>query len=119
MTSTRELRRCLTRALGEFRPQALRLILEMDLGLDMPVFRQLIWELLQHSCRQFLYHARKWAPNPEYRPLDVMCDYHNLWEGFHADELYAYSENKKIKYFMDRNLAQREREMEESFLDRS
>ena len=116
MASTRELRRSLTRALGEFRPQAIRQILEMDLGLDMPVFRELISGLLKQSCSRFLMHARKWTPYPEFRPLDVMCDYHNLWEGWHCTELYSFSENQKIKYFMDRNITLREQEMEASFI---
>ena len=74
----RELKQCITRAIGEFRPEAICQILQMDLGINMPTFRQFIREIINESCQEFLMHARKWTPNPEYRALEVMSEYHML-----------------------------------------
>lgn len=101
--------------LGELRPAALKQILEMDLGFDMPMFRTFILQLIKSSCGQFLMHARQWTSNPEYKPIQTMCDYDMLWEGFSCTEPYFDSKNQKIKYFMDQNRQQRECEMEMQF----
>ena len=110
------LRRYIMVALGELRPSALRLILQMDLGVDnMPELRRFVKNLISSACHEFLVHARTWADNPDDRPLEIMEEYHMLWEGFTSDEPYFDSANQQIKYFMDHNRGQREREMRSQF----
>lgn len=112
----RELRWLFTKGLGELRPAAIKQILEMDLGLNMPVFRDFTLQLISQSCSQFIMHARKWTANSEMHVLQTMCDYDALWEGYSCDEPYFDSKGRKLKYFMDRYLPQREREMEAQFV---
>ena len=105
-----ELQQFIITALGELRPAALLIILQLDLGFSRSRFRNYIMELLQMSCSGFLYHARKWTEDPHLQPLQIMDTYHLLWEGFPSSEPYSQSRNQKIKYFMD---AYRNRRMEE------
>lgn len=115
--NSRELRRIFTQALGEFRPAAIMQLLEMELGPDMSIMRQTVRNIILNSCREFIMHARKWIANPEYKPLQVMCEYDMLWEGFSCDEPYSSSKDKKLKYFMDCNYNNRIQEMNDQFID--
>ena len=116
---SRETQRYLLQVLGECRPAAVLQILEMDLGFDMPQFRMAVKRLIILSCGQFLMHARKWTNDPDHRPLQTMCEYDMLWDGFHSTEPYHNSQNQKIKYFMDSNRPMRDREMEAQFVTSS
>lgn len=112
-------RQYLIAMIGELRPSALRIILEMDLGFDdMDAIRQYIKNLVNTSCHTFITHARKWVTDPDFRPLEIMDEYHSLWEGFHSAEPYHNSQGQKIKYFMDINRGKREREMNAQFVTR-
>ena len=112
----REMRHFLARAIGQFTPQALIQLLDMDLGSYTNLFRELVWLLLNYHCTRFLRHARKWSANPNLNPLETMREYHMLWEGWACDEPYFNSQGKTIRYFMDRNYHKRLVEMDRQFI---
>ena len=115
----REMRRFLARAVSRFTPAALIQLLNMDLGSSGPQFRELIWLIINYYCSHFLQRARLWAEHPDeprINPLEIMRDYHTLWEGWTCTEPYHNSEGRTISYFMNNRRQQRLAEMEAQFI---
>ena len=116
MYNHREMQRFLARAIGQFTPAALIQLLDMDLGSSTDLFRELVNLLLNLYCSRFIARARRWVDQPELHPLEIMRNYHNLWEGFHTDEPFHASEGQKINYFMNRYYPRRLYEAANQFL---
>ena len=116
MYNHREMQRFLARAVGQFTPAAMIQLLDMDLGSSTELFRELVNLLLNLYCSRFIARARRWTPEPHLTPLEVMRDYHNLWEGFHTDEPFFASEGKTIRYFMNSQYRRRLYEAANQFL---
>ena len=114
--TNRELERFISQAIGQFTPDALIQLLGMDIGINRPRFRELVWRILNRYCSRFLRRAKKWTPHPELDPLKTMANYHNLWEGFHCDEPYFNSEAQPIKYFMNAYTSRRLEEADAMFI---
>ena len=116
MYGHRDMRRFIARALGQFTPDALIQLLDMDLGSYSNLFRELVWLVLNLYCSHFLQHAKKWKTNPNLSPLETMQEYHMLWEGWSCDEPYFDCQGKTIRYFMNSQRPKRLNAMERQFI---